>query len=50
MISKDILPDTLGGNMDIEEAMDSELLKRLLERDSPYEGNSSYKLSIYCLI
>jgi len=33
----------MGGNMDMEEAMDGELLNRLLEKDSPYEGNSSYK-------
>jgi len=38
MINKDILPDTLGGSMDIEEAMDSEVLNRLLKNNTRYEG------------
>jgi len=38
MIKKEVLPDTLGGNMDIEEAMDSKLLVQLLTTNSAYEG------------
>jgi len=39
LIDKNCLPESLGGNLDIEDAMDSELLTKLFNNDIPYEGN-----------